>query len=106
MTAIVVWAGVLGSIFGVVTSIIGLIALYRGSIRKGYAAERDFNHLKEDLKSLSVNLNFLLKENERSIESLAKDVDVRCDRIDQNLLELKALQISNFGQKSKPKSDD
>lgn len=106
MQSVVIWAGVLGSIFGVVTSVIGLIALYRGSIRKGYAAERDFNHLKEDLKSLSVNLNFLLKEQERGIESLAKDLDTRCDRIDQNLLEIKALQLSELGQKLKPKSND
>lgn len=106
MSAIVVWAGVLGSIFGVVTSIAGLIAIYRGSIRKGYAAERDFNHLKEDFKSLSANLNFLLKEQDTSIKGLAKDLDTRCDRIDQNLLEIKALQLSELGQRIAPKKND
>lgn len=106
MGAIVIWAGVLGSIFGVVTSICGLIALYRGSIRKGYAAERDFNHLKESLKTLSTNLDFLIKEIQADNASLAKDVDNRCDRIDQNLIEIKALQLSDLRHKQKPKSDE
>ncbi len=106
MQNIVIWAGILGSIFGMVTSIVGLIALYRGSIRKGYAAERDFNHVKEDIKSLKTNLNFLIKELENSIASLAKDVDTRHDRSDQNQMEIKALLMSNPGLKSKPTDRD
>lgn len=106
MNTIVIWAGILGSIFGVVTSVCGLIALYRGSIRKGYAAERDFNHVKESLKALSTNLDFLTKELEADVASLAKDVDNRCDRIDQNLTEIKALQLSTLGLKTKPRNDD
>ena len=101
MQSIIVWAGLVGSLFGIGTSLIAILSLYRGSIRKGYAAERDFNHLKESLKSLSTNLDFLNKELESDIENLAKDVDVRCDRIQENQLEIKALLLANLGIKPK-----
>jgi len=99
---IIVWAGILGSIFGVVTAVVGLVALYRSSIRKSYAAEREFLHIKESFKSLTYNIDFLTKEIDRDIANLTKDLDTRCDRIDQNLLEIKALQLSNLGTKPNP----
>ena len=102
MQNIVVWAGILGSIFGVASAVVGLVALYRSSIRKGYAAEREFLHIKESFKVLTYNINFLTKEIDRDIADLAKDLDGRCDRIDQNLLEIKALQLSNLGTKPNP----
>ena len=102
MQNIVVWAGILGSIFGVASAVVGLVALYRSSIRKGYAAEREFLHIKESFKSLTYNIDFLTKEIDRDIANLTKDLDTRCDRIDQNLLEIKALQLSNLGTKPNP----
>lgn len=99
MQSIIVWAGLIGSIFGIGTSIAAIHSLYKSSIRKGYAAEREFGHVKESLKSLSTNLNFLIKELEADIENLAKDIDTRCDRLDGNQLEIKALLLANLGVK-------
>lgn len=102
MQNIVVWAGILGSVFGVATAVVGLIAIYRSSIRKSYAAEREFLHIKESFKSLTYNIDFLIKEINRDNADLTKNLDARCDRIDQNLLEIKALQLSNLGMKPNP----
>lgn len=101
MQSIIVWAGLIGSIFGIGTSLVAIDSIYKSSIRKTYAAEREFNHVKESLKSLSTNLNFLIKELETDVENLAKDVDTRCDRITENQLEIKALLLANLGIKPK-----
>ncbi len=102
MQLIVVWAGVLGSILGVITSLIALTALYRSSIRKGYAAERDFNHLQRNFENLSRNIDFMVKNTDSEIDKLAKEIDTRCDRLDLNQNEIKALLLSSLGLKSKP----
>lgn len=101
MQSIIVWAGLVGSFFGIGTSLIALLSLYRGSIRKGYAAEREFGHVKISLEALSTNLNFLIKEIEADIGGLTKDLDTRCDRLDQNQIEIKALLLANLGIKPK-----
>ena len=56
--------------------------------------------IKESFKSLTYNIDFLTKEIDRDIANLTKDLDTRCDRIDQNQLEIKALLLSNLGMKS------
>ncbi len=101
MSAIIVWAGVLGSIFGILTTVIAIGALYRGSVRKGYAAERDFNHLQRNYENLTKNIDFMAKEIDADFGAIAKELDSRCDRIDQNQIEIKALLLSNLGAKTK-----
>ena len=101
MQNIVVWAGVLGSVFGLFTSVFAIVSLYRSSIRKGYAAERDFEHLKNDYKALSRNIDFLSKNFERDFLEIGKEIDERCDRIVENQIEIKALLLSNLGLKPK-----
>lgn len=101
MQSIVIWAGVIGSTLGIMTSAIAIAALYRGNVRKGYAAERDFEHLKVSFKALSKNIDFLAKDLESNIDATRRDLDIRCDRIDQNQIEIKALLLSNLGIKPK-----
>lgn len=102
MQSIIVWAGLIGSIFGIGTSIIAISSLYRSSIRKGYAAERDFEHLKNDYKALSKSIDFLAKNFERDFLEIGKEIDERCDRIIENQIEIKALLLANLGVKPKP----
>ena len=59
-------------------------------------------HIKESFKVLTYNIDFLTKEIDRDIANLTKDLDTRCDRIDQNQLEIKALLLSNLGMKPNP----
>jgi predicted nucleic acid-binding protein len=101
MQSIIIWAGVIGSVLGIFTSSIAIASLYRGSVRKGYAAEREFLHIKESFQSLTYNIDFLTKEIDRDVAELAKENDRRFDRIDQNQLEIKALLLANLGIKPK-----
>lgn len=101
MQNLVVWAGLIGSVFGIGTSILAIGSLYRSSIRKGYAAERDFEHLKNDYKALSRSIDFLAKDFERDFLEIGREIDERCDRIVENQIEIKALLLSNLGVKPK-----
>jgi peptidoglycan hydrolase CwlO-like protein len=101
MQLLIVWGGVVGSIFGIITSAIAIAALYRSSVRKGYAAERDFNHLQRNYETLTKNIDFMAKEIDADFGTIAKEMDNRFDRIDQNQLEIKALLLSNLGIKPK-----
>ncbi|NEP19609.1 MAG: hypothetical protein F6J97_22415 [Leptolyngbya sp. SIO4C1] len=65
---------------GLVTSVGGGIAWWRAIVRKQYAAERDFGHLKRNYQQLAQNVNAMYKES-----------DQRFDRLDLELVELKGL---------------
>ena len=105
MNAIVVWAGLIGSVLGILTSIIGIAALYRGSVIKGYAAERDFNHLRTYYQSLAEAFKFQTETFEKEFREGRKDLDTRCDRIDKDLTEIKALLFADLRSKSMKEDD-
>lgn len=58
------------------------LLFFANSIKRKYAAERDFNHLKNNQKQISDNIAIGLK-----------DQDERFDRIDSELKELKTYII-------------
>jgi len=70
-------------LMGVCTFIGGLIALYGAAVRKQYASERDFNHLKRNYESLSGN-----------IASIDRMIDDRLDKNDMQLVEIKVLILA------------
>ncbi len=102
MQNIVVWAGLIGSIFGIGTSLVAIDSIYKSSIRKGYAAERDFQHLKRDYEALSSSIDFLAKNFERDFADIRKENSDQCSRILENQIEIKALLLANLGMKLKP----
>lgn len=67
-------------IVGLLTSIGGGFTWWRAMVRKQYAAERDFGHLKRNYQQLV-----------KSLDSMYKDGDKRFDRLDLELVEVKAL---------------
>lgn len=101
MQSLIIWVAAIGSVLGIMTSTIAIGALYRSSIRKGYAAERDFNHLQRNYENLTKNIDFMAKEIDIDFEAISKEIDSRFDRIDQNQIEIKALLLSNLGIKPK-----
>lgn len=105
MNSIIVWAGLIGSVLGILTSIIGIAALYRGSVIKGYAAERDFNHLRTYYQSLAEAFKFQTETFEKEFREGRKDLDTRCDRIDKDLTEIKALLFADLRSKSMKEDD-
>jgi hypothetical protein len=59
MENIAVVVGLVVSLLSLFTGIAGAIAWYQGKVRKEYASERDFNHLKNNQKQLAVNVEQL-----------------------------------------------
>lgn len=70
----------LGEILGVVTFVGGLLAWYRASVEKSYAAQRDFGHVRRSLDSLSTNMN-----------SMKDWEDARFDGINDKLNRIEAM---------------
>ena len=66
---------ILGALLGLVGSIATGVTWYRSAIRKEYAAQRDFNHLKNNYESLSLVVSNIIKEQ-----------DERFDKIDLSLV--------------------
>jgi nitrate/nitrite-specific signal transduction histidine kinase len=56
----------------------GIVAWYSASVKKAYAAQRDFEHLRRNYNQMSENL-----------KSLHEDVDDRFDDLDKSLSDLK-----------------
>ncbi len=68
---------------GIITAIAGGIAWYGAAVKKAYASERDFNHLRNAYEGLSVN-----------VATLDRMLDARLDEIQRENLELRALMRS------------
>ena len=66
---------ILGALLGLMGSIATGVTWYRSAIRKEYAAQRDFNHLKNNYESLSLVVSNIIKEH-----------DERFDKIDLSLV--------------------
>lgn len=56
----------------------GALLWYKGSVEKRYAAQRDFNHLKNNYQQMS-----------EALAAIAKDMDTRFDSTDDQLKEIK-----------------
>jgi hypothetical protein len=72
----------LGFLLGVITSVVGWLAWYGSSVRKRYAAERDFQHLKRNYEQLAANQGVII--------SNLKEVDERLGDIYTEVADLVA----------------
>ena len=50
------------------------LLFFANSIKRKYAAERDFGHIKNNIKDLIGNLEFLFKELDRRLDSQDRDL--------------------------------
>ncbi|HIK04605.1 MAG TPA: hypothetical protein IGS40_07820 [Trichormus sp. M33_DOE_039] len=71
-----------GLILATVTTLIGGVVWYANSEKKKYAAERDFNHIKNNFKQMS-----------EGIANEFKDLNDRFDDVDKELLRIEAYLI-------------
>ena len=74
-------------IMGIISFLGGAATWYGASVKKNYAAERDFNHLRRNYENLANN-----------IAALDKMLDDRLDRGEIQLAEMKALQQAILAQ--------
>lgn len=74
-----------GFLIGLGTTLCGVLAWYSSSVRKKYAAEREFNHLRNNQQQIQAGLNDLVQENEE-----------RFNALDRQLIEIKAYLIKSL----------
>ncbi len=65
----------LGSlILAITTTLCGAILWYVQTEKKKYAAERDFNHLKNNIKQLSTNISYLTEGLDKQYDQMQRDL--------------------------------
>lgn len=60
--------------FSIGSTVIACLSWYSASVQKRYAAQRDFEHLKNNYLQLSSNQNHMMDEFDKRFDSLAIDV--------------------------------
>lgn len=78
---------IISFLIGLGTTLAGVTAWYTSAVKKKYAAEREFQHLRRNQEQIQTGLNDLVQE-----------VDRRFDGIDQHLLKIEAYMIRNTGK--------
>ncbi len=81
-------------IMGVISFVGGAVAWYSAAVKKRYASERDFNHLKRNYESLSTN-----------IASLSDLLDQRLDNITLIMAKIETRQDIILSQTRDSKAD-
>ena len=81
--------GVLVSACSLITGVIGAFAWYSSKVKKEYAAERDFKHLKNDYKQLAINIEQLWRLMDNNFREHEKRLVEQHSEILRELAELK-----------------
>lgn len=87
--------GVLSTLIGLLSAFAGGIAYYRSTVRKEYASERDFGHLKNNYRQLSEfvsSIDSRILEISKMIDSQRlhlNRIEFLQEQINQNLFECK-----------------
>lgn len=88
-------------LLGVLAMIGGGVAWYRGMVRKEYASERDFGHLKGKVESLSHAIAQSMDEDDRHYEALRDRLDVQSGMLSEiRVILLTKLDGSTLGDRS------
>jgi hypothetical protein len=70
-----------GCLTGLAGFLGGVYFYWQAKVKKSYAAERDFNHLRRNQENMVVNLNEILKEQDRRFDQL----DLSINRVESML---------------------
>lgn len=81
--------GVLVSACSLITGIVGAIAWYSSKVKKEYAAERDFKHLKRNYEQLVINIEQLWRLMDNQFKEQEERLSDQHNQILRELAELK-----------------
>lgn len=70
------------------TTSIGAILWYVQSEKKKYASERDFQHIRNNQKSISDGIAIFSKDIEDKLDEMSKDTKNKLDEISRDILEI------------------
>lgn len=83
-----VWIALAGFLLGLWTTLNAAVTWYGESVRKQYAVERDFNHLKTNYKQLAENM-----------ATIDKSVDSFKDMVMKELTEIKSMLYATIAKR-------
>ena len=66
--------GIVLGMMSLFTGVFGAIAWYRANVRKAYAAERDFNHLKNNYAQLAASMNNLYQFSDDAKDEVMREL--------------------------------
>ncbi|MEL6402097.1 MAG: hypothetical protein AAFR26_23945 [Cyanobacteria bacterium J06626_4] len=66
--------GIVLGMMSLFTGVFGAIAWYRSNVRKAYAAERDFNHLKNNYRQLAESVNNLYRFSDDAKDEVMREL--------------------------------
>lgn len=89
--------GIVLSLLSLFTGFAGALAWYSSRVKKQYAAERDFGHLKRNYEQLSQNLKELWRQNDERFDAVDRGLDRICAQIS---LHEKAMEAHRLGKPS------
>lgn len=69
----------------------GIFAWYSAAVRKEYASQRDWEHVKNNQRQFQENVNFLFKEMGQDLENMRSEHDRRFDKIDTQGIKLESM---------------
>ena len=73
---------IVGCVIGIGGASAAIYARWKASIEKGYAAQRDFQHLKRNQENISMGIAQIDKDLSERLDDIDKDIDTRLDRVD------------------------
>jgi hypothetical protein len=79
------YIGLIGGVIGIIGAAAGFFAWYASNVKKSYAAERDFGHIKRNLEQMSLNVAELDKHNNQFSEYVRDEVKGELVNIKQSL---------------------
>ncbi|WP_204150826.1 hypothetical protein [Leptolyngbya sp. CCY15150] len=80
-------------LMGLVATISGAIAWYRSTVRKQYASERDFNHIRSSIAQLAQGIADQDKFTEEHLSRLSN----RIDTMNSTMTEIKVYLMAKMG---------
>jgi Flp pilus assembly protein TadB len=84
----------IAAIPGVITFLLGIVFWHSARSTKSYAAQRDFEHLKRNYQVMAEALQLIDNDIQKSTATTLKEIDTRCDRLDGELIQIKALLLA------------
>ena len=80
-------------LMGLVATISGAIAWYRSTVRKQYASERDFNHIRNSIAQLAQ----AIADQDKFTEEQLSRLNSRIDTLNSTLTEIKVYLLAKMG---------
>lgn len=90
----------------VVTFVGGIFAWYSAAVKKEYASQRDWEHLKNNQRQFQENLDYLFKDMGETLENMQNEHRKRFDKIDSQHIRLESMFYTSLINRRKKIEDN